>query len=266
LARARLAIAIALAALALPAAAEATIVSTSAAHGIFTLQSNGVLGVLESIDVRADGPTPASWEVAMQRGELFAEPSLVVSGRRFRPGNGSTPGTFRISRGKHGVRFDWLQPAGSHSSRLGYRLALFGTAYTDVVDLRVPVWESWPAPVGRLTAALKLPRTPGRRVIVWLEPQSVHAAFSTTGNDVRLGMQNVDANQGITLHAVVPRAVLASTEGLNVEHKPGLATVLAERKGRRQSSWPLLVGGVLLIALTALVVLRTARWRRPPPR
>lgn len=266
MARAPLAIAIALTALALPAAAAAKIVSTPAAHGIFTLQSNGVLGVLESVDVRADALTPATWEVAMQRGELFAEPSLVVSGRRFRPGSGSTPGTFRISRGKHGVRFDWLQPPGSRSARLGYRLALFGTAYTDVVDLRVPVWESWPVPVGRLTAALKLPRTPRRRVIVWLEPQSVHASFSTVGNDVRLAMESADANQDITLHAVVPRAVLASTEGLSVEHKAGLATVLAERKSRQQSSWPLLVGGALLIVLTALVVLRTARWRRPPPR
>ena len=77
----------------------------------------------------------------MQRGELFAQPSLVVDGRRYRAGDGKRPGTFRISRGTRGIRFDWLQPGGAHSVRLGYRLALFGTAYTDVVDLGVPVWE-----------------------------------------------------------------------------------------------------------------------------
>lgn len=264
--RTRLAVAVALAAFVLPATAAAEIVATPTAHGIFTLESNGVLGVLERIDVRADAATPATWEVAMQRGELFAQPSLVVGSRRYRPGDGRTPGTYRISRGKHGVRFDWLQPPGSVSTRLAYRLALFGTAYTDVVDLRVPVWESWPVPVGRLTAALTLPRTPRRRVIVWVEPDSVHAAFSTSGNEVRMAMRNVDANQGVTLHAVPPRAVLSSTEGLNVENKAGLATVLAERTNRKRTTWPLVLAAAAVIGLTAVVVLRTARWRRRPPR
>ena len=71
-------------------------------------------------------------------GELFAQPSLVVDERRYRRRRRQAPGTFRISRGTRGIRFDWLQPRGPHSVRLGYRLALFGTAYTDVVDLRVP--------------------------------------------------------------------------------------------------------------------------------
>ena len=202
----------------------------------------------------------------MERGELFAQPSLVVNGRRFRPGDGRTPGTFRISRGRHGVRFDWLQPPGSGSARLGYRLALFGTAYTDVVDLHVPVWESWPVPVRHLTAALKLPRTPRDRVIVWVEPGSVDAAFSTAGNEVRMAIRNAVANQGVTLHAVPPRAVLVSTEGLNVEHKAGLATVLATRTHRKRTAWPWLVAGAIVIALIAAVALRRVRSRRPLPR
>ena len=74
-----------------------------------------------------------------------------------------------------------------HSVRLGYRLALFGTAYTDVVDLRVPVWErEWPVPVRVLTAALKLPRIPRGRVIVWVEPRSVDTAISTSRAQIRL--------------------------------------------------------------------------------
>ena len=148
------------AALALASPAAADITATPDARAVFTLERNGVLGVLERVTVAADAPSAATWQVTMQRGELFAQPSLFVDGRRYHPGDGKRPGTFRISRGSRGVRFDWLQPPGTRPARLGYRLALFGTAYTDVVDLRVPVWESWPTPVGKLTAALKLPRVP----------------------------------------------------------------------------------------------------------
>ena len=264
MAHARVALAVALAALVLPTAAAAEIVATPVAHGVFTLESNGVLGVLENMSVRTSSPTPATWEVAMQRGELFAQPSLFVNGRRYGPGDGKRPGTFRISRGTRGVRFDWLQPNGPGSVRLGYRLALFGTAYTDVVDLHVPIWESWPVSVRRLTATLKLPRTPRSRVIVWIDPRSAHAAFSTAGSDVRLAMSDVD--RAVTLHAVLPRGVLTTTDGLDVEHKAGLATVLAERNARNRSIWPYLAAAALVIALTAVVVLRTARWRRPLPR
>jgi hypothetical protein len=101
----------------------------------------------------------------MQQGELFADPVR----RRER----STPArrrredarTFRVSRGARGIRFDWRQPRGRGSVRLGYRLALVGTAYSDVVDLSVPVWEGdWPAGVDRLTAALRYPRPAQARV------------------------------------------------------------------------------------------------------
>ena len=149
--RALLALALAAGALVLPSPAAADITATPAARGVFTLERNGVLDVLERVSVIADAPTAATWQVTMQRGELFAQPSLYVDGRRYRPGDGKRSETFRISRGSRGVRFDWLQPHGTHTARLGYRLALFGTAYTDVVDLHVPVWESgWPVDVGTL--------------------------------------------------------------------------------------------------------------------
>lgn len=249
-----------------PATATADIVRTPAANSVFTLQPNGVLGVLEHLDVNADAPTPATWQVTMQRGELFAEPSLVVGGRRYRPGDGKRPGTYRISRGSGGVRFDWLQPSGTRPVRLGYRLALFGTAYTDVVDLHVPVWESWPTPVDQLTAALKLPRVPRGRAIVWVEPRSLAARVTTAGREIRLSAPNVGADKPVTLRSVLPRAVLTSPEGLNVEPKPGLATVLAQRDSRGRAWWPWAVAGVAIAALSALVVLRTARSRRPLPR
>ena len=160
--RARLVVAALLVVLA-PSTAAADIVRTPAAHSVFTLQPNGVLGVLERLDASADAPTLATWQVTMQRGELFAEPSLVVGGRRLPAGRRQAARHVSDLARSGGVRFDWLQPPGTRPVRLGYRLALFGTAYTDVVDLHVPVWESWPTPVGQLTAALKLPRVPRGR-------------------------------------------------------------------------------------------------------
>jgi hypothetical protein len=264
LARARLAVAVAVLAVAAPAAASAAIVRTPDAHAIFTLEPNGVLDVLQHMRVRADAPTPATWEVAMQPGELFAEPSLVVGGGRYRPGTGRRPGTFRISRGSSGVRFDWLQPRGAQAVRLGYRLALFGTAYTDVIDLHVPVWESWPTPVGRLTAALKLPRAPRRPAIVWVEPRSAGGRIATTGNEILLRAD--DAGGGVTMRTVLPRSVLDSVDGLDAKPGPGLASVLAERDSNGRTWWPWIAGAAAIAALSLLVVLGTARWRRPLPR
>jgi Predicted membrane protein (DUF2207) len=266
LGRARLGVAAALVALALPSSAAAEITRTPAVRAVFTLERNGVLDVLERLSVAADAPTPTTWQITMQRGELFAQPSLFVDGRRYRPGDGKRPGTFRISRGSRGVRFDWLQPPGTHTVRLGYRLALFGTAYTDVVDLHVPLWESgWPVEVGALSAALELPRVPRRNAIVWLEPRRT-ADLSTTGRAIRVRTGDIGAGESLTLRAVLPRSVVSAADGLNVETKAGLAKILAERRSNRRTWWPWIVAASAVAVLSAAVVLRTARSRRPPPR
>jgi hypothetical protein len=203
----------------------------------------------------------------MQRGELFAQPSLFIGGRRYRPGDGKRPGTFRISRGSRGVRFDWLQPRGAHAVRLGYRLALFGTAYTDVVDLHVPLWESgWPVGVGTLVAALKLPRVPRRHAIVWLDPRDENAEVSTAGRAIRVRTVDVGAGNSLTLRAVLPRSVLAAADGLNAQNGPGLEKVLAERRSSGRTWWPWIVAAAAVSVLSGAVVLRTARLRRPLPR
>ncbi|HEX7310559.1 MAG TPA: DUF2207 domain-containing protein [Gaiellaceae bacterium] len=254
-------IVVGLLALALPASAAAKLTETSA-RAVFTLDSDGVLEVLERLSVKADQPTPTTWQITMHRGELFAQPSLVVDGRRYRPGDGRRPGTFRISRGTRGIRFDWLQPGGAHAVRLGYRLALFGTAYTDVVDLRVPVWEGdWPVPVRDFTAALHLPRVPHGRIIVWAEPRSQETTITTSRTHISLAARNVDAETAMTLHAVLPRDLLTSVDGVKVEPKPGLAAILDER-GDDRSWWPWTLAAVAAIALSA-VAFRTARSRLP---
>jgi hypothetical protein len=264
LGRAPLALAVALA-LASPAAAE--INATPAVRAVFTVERNGVLGVLERVSVTADSPTAATWQVTMQRGELFAQPSLFVDERRYRPGDGKHPGTFRISRGSRGVRFDWLQPRGAHTTRLRYRLALFGTAYTDVVDLHVPLWESgWPVEVGTLGAELNLPRVPRRHAIVWLEPRTENAVVMTTGRAIRVQTRDIGAGDSLTLRAVLPRSVLAATDGLNVANKPGLEHVLAERGSSGRTWWPWAVAAAAVAVLSLAVVLRTGRSRRPLPR
>jgi hypothetical protein len=266
LGRARAGVAVALLAVALPASAAAKLTRVPSAHAVFTLNPDGVLQVLEQLNVRADDPTAATWQVTMQRGELFAQPSLVVDEQRYRPGDGKRPGTFLISRGTRGVRFDWLQPEGMHSVRLAYRLALFGTAYSDVVDLRVPVWErEWPVPVRELTAALRLPRVPRGRVIVWVEPKSIGSVITTSRAQIRVRARDLEAHTAVTLRAVLPRDVLTTLDGLNVVPEPGLAKILAERRGGGRSWWRWLLGAGIVLAVSG-VALGTARSRRPPPR
>lgn len=250
----------------MPGSAAAKLVAVPSAHAVFTLESDGVLEVLERLTVRADGPTAATWQVTMQRGELFAQPSLVVGERRYRAGDGRRAGRFRISRGTRGVRFDWLQPDGAHSVRLGYRLALFGTAYTDVIDLRVPVWErDWSVPVGELTAALNLPRIPRGRVIVWVEPSTLGTTIAKSGRQIRVRIRDVAANTPLTLRTVLPRNVLSSLDGVNVKEKPGLAAILAERNSGDRRWWPWALAASVVLAFSA-VALRTARSRLPRQR
>ena len=249
----------------LPAQAAAELAEAPSAHVIVTLERDGVIDVLEQVNVRADGPTAAAYEITMRRGELFAQPSVFVNDRRFRAGDGKHAGTFRISRGTRGIRYDWPQPAGPGSVRLGYRLALLGTAYTDVVDLRVPVWErDWEVPVRELTAALKLPRAAHGRVFTWVEPESLDATVTKTRQNVRMRTRDVAARTGVTLHVVFPRNVLSSFGAVKVQTKPGLATVLAERRGEKRAWWPWAVAAAIALAVSA-VALRTVRSRRPPP-
>src|SRR5262249_35066459 len=100
--RARGALIAAAAALVLPASAAANITGTPAVRAVFALERNGVLDVVERLNVTADAPTPATWQITMQRGELFAQPSLYVDRRRYRPGDPKRPGKFKISRGSRG--------------------------------------------------------------------------------------------------------------------------------------------------------------------
>ena len=232
-----------------------------------TLEPDGVVDVLEEIDLRAKRAFAARRELSMQEGELFADPSVAVNDRLLSAGDGKSPGTFRVSRGARGIRLDWRQPRGRGSVRLGYRLALLGTAYSDVVDLRVPVWEGdWPSGVDRLTAALKYPRRAHRRVFAWIEPESLDSTVTKTKHGVRTSTVAIPAGKRVTLRAVFPRDVLDSVAGLKVEKKTGLASILAERKGGH-GWWPWALGAalVLVLALSA-VALRTARSRRPRTR
>jgi len=250
----------------LACAAPAGAGDVRAAHVIATLEPDGVVDLIQQVTLHGPKAAPSQWEVVMQQGELFAQPSLVVNDRRFFPGDGRTPGTFRVSRGSRGIRFDWLQPAGTGTARIGYRLALLGTAYSDVVDLRVPVWEGeWPGGVRRLTAALRLPRTPRGRTFAWVEPDSLATTVTKTPNQIRMSASGVPEHTPVTLRVVIPRRVLSSVAAVNVRSGPALATILSERDGRRRSWWPWALAAVAAIGVSA-VALRTARSRRLRPR
>jgi hypothetical protein len=266
LGRARTCVIVAFAAAAVAMPAEAKLTAVPSVQAVVTVEPNGVLDLLERVNVRADQPTAATWQVAMLRGELFAQPSVYVGASRYRAGDGKHAGTFLISRGRSGIRFDWLQPEGAHSVRIAYRLALVGTAYADVVDLRMPVWErDWPAPVRELTAAVTLPKAPHGRVIVWVEPKSLEATVRRVGKRIRMRTHDVRAGDRVTLHTVLPRTVLSSFEGVTVETKPGLDAILAARRGNGQRWWPWAAAAGVALGVSAFA-LRTARSRRPQRR
>src|SRR5712691_9938680 len=220
---------------ALPAQAFALTLPRAQVH--VTLEPNGVIDVLERLTVESPAPLVGSREIAMQPGELFAAPSIVVGGRSFRAGDARRGGTFRISRGTRGVRIEWREPAGTREVRIGYRLAERPIVYRDVVDLRIALWErDWPVPVGRLTASLHLPRTSPATVRVWLHPSSLHASVSKDRRGVRVSAHDVDGP--VELRAVFPRSVLSSTEGTRRKAGLGLRAILAEERAQHGgSSW-----------------------------
>ena len=79
--------------------AQAATITLPRAQVHVTLESNGVIDVLERLTVNSPTQLVGTREIGMQRGDLFAAPSIVVDGRRFRAGDGRRAGTFRISRG-----------------------------------------------------------------------------------------------------------------------------------------------------------------------
>jgi hypothetical protein len=252
----------------LSVAAPAHTVTIPAAHVFVTLEPDGEVYVLEDVQLRTSKPLDARREVSMQQGELFAEPSVVVDGRPFHGGDGRSPGTFRVARGSRGIQLEWRQPGGASSVRLGYRLALLGTAYTDIVDVDVPVWEpDWPAGPTVFTATARLPRAAHGRVYAWADPGSPASMVTTSRRGARLTARNVPEGKRVTLHVVFPRSVLSSVAGTNVKGKPGLKSVLARRHSGGRTSWPwIAAGAAAVVLLVSAFALRTARRRRPQPR
>ena len=91
-------LAVALLALALAATAAAANIPT--ANVVLTVEPNGVLDVLENVTLASPSAYVAAQEVSMRKGELFAQPSLVVGGHELRAGTAPTRVTFAVSRGR----------------------------------------------------------------------------------------------------------------------------------------------------------------------
>lgn len=236
------------------------------ANVLLTVEPNGVVDVLENITITAPKAYTARQEVSMRAGELFAQPSVVVDERKLIAGRAPTVDTFRISRGERGVRISWVQPGGTKTVRVGYRLALVGTAYSDIVDLDAPLWESdWHGEVDTLTGWLRLPRRAIGRVRAWVEGTYTGGTLSRSQRDVRVRLHGIPAKRGVRLHVVFPRTVLTGTEGVEVQPGKGLAKVLAARNRQPRSTfwWWVLLGTVLVVTFAA--VLGTGR-SRPRPR
>jgi len=248
--------------------AHASSITLPRAQVHLTLETNGVIDVLERLTVDSPRALVGTREIGMQRGDLFAAPSIVVDGRRFRAGDGRRAGTFRIARGTRGVRIEWREPRGLQEVRIGYRLAERPIVYRDVVDLRIALWErDWPVPVGLLTASLHLPRNSPAKVRVWLHPSSLHASVFRDRRGVRVRARDVGGP--FELRAVFPRSVLTSMEGARRKAGLGLRTILAEERGHHGgSSWWIWLAVALVAAGAAATggALRRARSRRPSQR
>jgi hypothetical protein len=254
---------IAAAALAFAPSALASSPNISAAHVVLTVEPNGVIDVLEDVTLAAPAAYTAAQEVSMHAGELFAEPSVVVDDRVLHSADRPSDTTFLISRGTRGVRISWRQPAGTSTVRLGYRLALLGTAYDDVVDMDVPLWESdWPGRVALLTGFFRLPRASLGTVRAWVEGTYSGGMLSRSQGDVRVRVHDIPAKRGLRLHVVFPRTVLTGVEGVVVKHGDGLAAILAARNRRAAANWWWWTAGVVLAVGLSAALLRTARSRR----
>jgi hypothetical protein len=244
--------------LALPAPAVALTLPRADIH--VTVESNGVLDVLERVLIESRTTTVGVREISMKRGDLFAAPSVVVDDRALHPGDARRSG-FRILPGTRGVRIEWHEPPGAHEVRIGFRLANRATAYRDVVDLRIPVWENeLPGTLKTLSVSLQLPRR-ARFIRVWVHSSSPIASIVKNTETVRVRARDVGT---VELRVVFPRAVLASTAGTRVVPRAGLTSILAEERGSAGSSWWIwvLFGAAAVFAVTA-VVLRRGRWLRP---
>jgi len=245
--------------LAVPATATAGDVTVEHARVTVTVEPNGIVDVSEQRVIRTGTSYTADVDVPMRLGELFAEPALTVGGRRFRAGDSRAESTFLVSKGTTGIRISWRQPGGTHSANVSYRLARRALAYSDVVDLRVVLWNG--GSVKRLDATLVLPRTPRGQVTVWLDPKSADAKVATVGRKTVVRAR--DLSQALSLRMAFPRAVLASTAGTVVRPQAGLQQILAdERRSRHSSNWAAIVAGVALGAgLAAIALLYRSRRR-----
>ena len=258
---------VALSALVLASSASGASPNISAAHVVITIEPNGVVDILEDVTLATPAAYTAAQEVSMHAGELFAQPSVVVDERKLRSGDRPSKDTFVVSRGTRGVRISWTQPAGTSTVRLGYRLALVGTAYDDVVDMDVPLWESdWPGRVALLTGFFRLPRASLGTVRAWVEGTHAGGTLSSSQRDVRVRVHDIPPKRSLGLHVVFPRTVLTGTEGVVVKHGDGLAAILAARNLHPAStSWWWAAAVVLAVGLSA-ALLRTARSRRQAQR
>jgi hypothetical protein len=254
-----LALAASMIVLAVPATAAATNGTVERARVTMTVEPNGIIDVLEQRLIHSAAPYTAVFDLLMRKGELFAEPAVAVGGRPFRAGDSRAENTFVVSTQAKGIRIAWRQPAGTHSASVGYRLALRGIAYRDVVDLRVVLWNG--GSLRRLDATVALPRAPRRHVYAWLQPKSADANVTTAGRKIVVHARNLA--ESLLLRVAFPRGVLDSTEGTVVRPQAGLRQILAdERRSPHNRNWAAIVAGVALGAgLVAFVLVYRSRRR-----
>jgi uncharacterized membrane protein len=115
---------------------------------------------------------------------------------------------------------------------LKYRLWGFTTAYDDVADVLLKVWEDgWDRGVERLSARIHVPGEPLRgdvRAWAHLNDLDVSASLGSDGVSPALTASDIPGGRWVELRSTFPVTALASTSGARVVGVPGIKSILAE--------------------------------------
>ena len=137
------------------------------------------------------------------------------------------------------VRIVWhfLAAGEPRTFTIRYRFRGLTVAYDDVVDVNLKVWGAeWPSRSANLTASMTAPR-PTRSARATASGGTRRGCTATSRARPRaatLRAVNVPADQFVELRVVFPRTLLTSTAGAKVVRGNGLATIVAEERGRRR--------------------------------
>jgi len=203
------------------------------------LQPDGSLLVTERITFAFSGPFSGAYrDIPLRRGEAITEVTVLENGVAYHPGastvlgSSGDPGTYGVEDRGSVVRVVWHYAAVDEERifTIRYRMTGVAVVYDDVVDVDFQVWgREWSTGVDRVDARLRFPGTvdPGE-VLVYGHPATVEGRTSLGADGVSPSLEawHVPAHQFVELRVLLPRRVLAGTDGARVVTGAGKETIV----------------------------------------